>query len=484
MFFTRRGLPRPLAGDSLLREHWDLDQWLDDHEVLDGSPYLIDPHGQFDVELNSYFMQSLEAEPRDTQAAVAYDLKRFVAFLWDNRGGKLWRDATPDDRAAFRHWRLLDSRGPRVDMVTWDREVATVNRFYRWAVRKRYVASNPIVQRESRSRDPRRSSSVETPAEASHLGARHDLAWLPPQDYRRWRDVGVRGYSTAGLPDHSFRGRFASRNATYTDLMIRTGLRLREQTSLSLFELPAIPIAGVKHVRTWLPARIAKGGAARNIYIPVAALKDIWDYVEMERAEAVEYAREHGLYEQIRNPLVISDQRRPVVVVGGQRLKVSQLDEFERRRLLIEADGGLEPAVLWLNEHGLPSHKDGWQEVFKTANRRCERLGVRITAHPHILRHSFAVVTLEQLWRGQIKELADMTPVQRRTYEEVFGDPLRWVQMRLGHASRESTLIYTHTLRELEMESRVALVPDDWDAVGVHPEDLDEEGVRSVHEPA
>jgi site-specific recombinase XerD len=450
--------------------------------VLDGSPYLIDPDGRYDVELNAYFTKVLDGEPRDTQAAVAYDLKRWLKFLWDNRGGLSWREATPDDRAAFRHWRLMDSRGPRVDTVTWDREVATVNQFYIWAVRNRYVASNPIVQRQSRSRDPRRSTPVETPAESSHLGPRRDLAWLPPQEYRRWRDVGVRGFSAAGLPDRSFRGRFASRNGTYTDLMIRTGMRLREQTNLSLYELPELPGPGVVNVRSWLPARIAKGGSARNIYFPVSVLKDVWEYIEIERAEAVEYARDNGLYEQIRNPLIITDRRRPVVVIDGERLKVGQLDEAERQRVLIQTAAGLEPAALWLNEYGLPSHRNGWQQVFKSANARCLRLGLRIRAHPHILRHSFAVITLEQLWRGQISELATMTPAQRRTYEEVFGDPLRWVQMRLGHASRESTLIYTHTLKELEMESRMALIPDGWEAVGVHPEDLNAEEARAVHE--
>ncbi|QIZ00731.2 hypothetical protein HEP87_52160 [Streptomyces sp. S1D4-11] len=35
--------------------------------------------------------------------------------------------------------------------------------------------------------------------------------------------VGVRGFTVEGLPDRSIRGRFASRNAAYSDLKIRTG---------------------------------------------------------------------------------------------------------------------------------------------------------------------------------------------------------------------------------------------------------------------
>src|SRR6266536_2219975 len=370
VFFTRRGIPRPRVAEPLLSALGDLDEWLDDHDVLDGTPFLLDPAGRYDRTLNKYFETRLRAEPLNTQAAHAYDLKRFLAFLWDNRGGKTWREATPEDRAAYKQWRLVDSRGPRVELVTWDREVATVNQFYRWAARRGHVATNPIVQRESHSREPGRPASGETPAEASHQGPRNDMAWLPPATYRQWRDVGVRGFTAAGLAERSFRGRYAARNATYTDLMIRTD------------------------------------------------------------------------------------------------------------------DGGLEPAALWLNEDGMSSEPSCWQGVFKAANRRCARLGLRLHCHPHALRHSFAVITLEQLWRGHIQELAAMTPAQRQTYQMVFGDPLNWVRMRLGHRSIQTTQVYLHALQELEMETRMALVPDGWEPTGVHPDDLGEPDETDDGEPA
>ncbi|MFF3343273.1 hypothetical protein [Streptomyces flavidovirens] len=144
----------------------------------------------------------------------------------------------------------------------------------RWAVRKGHAAWNPFLQRTSRSRDPRRATDAETPAEASHQGPRNDIEWLPPAIYLQWRDVGVRGFTVEGLSDRSFRGRFASRNAAYTDTKIRTGLRLAEQTSLSLFELPEM-VPGLLNQRSWLPKTIAKGGSARRIYFPASALKDV-----------------------------------------------------------------------------------------------------------------------------------------------------------------------------------------------------------------
>jgi integrase len=57
-----------------------------------------------------------------------------------------------------------------------------------------------------------------------------------------------------------------------------------------------------------------------------------------------------------------------------------------------------------------------------------------------------------------------MAPTQRGHYQKVFGDPLDWIRRRLGHRSVESTMIYLHALQELEMRTRMELVPDDWDA--------------------
>lgn len=483
MFFTRRGAAWPKQRPEALDQGRDLDAWLDRNGVFDGSPYLIDPRGMYDVRLNSFFTEIMYAEPAGTQEAYAYDLKKYLAFLWEARGVS-WRDADEEDRRAYHQWRVRDPRGPRIDAVTWDREVSTVNRFYQWAVRRKHVERNPIVHRDVRPNPFSGSVTATVPAELSHTGKPNRIAWLPPATYRRWRDVGLRGFTADGRADPSFRGGFASRNCTYADLMIRTGLRLAEQTSLSLFELPrpAELAAGQRYARSWLPAEIAKWGSARNVYYSASVLRDLWDFVELERADAIERARERGLYERIRDPLIVKnpDAPHPYVTVGGRRRRVDRLGHAERLRLLIQTPDGLEPAALWLNRNGMPSRPDAWQEVFKTGSERCARLGVPTYCHPHMLRHSYAVITLEQLQRGHIQELAAMTRDQRTTFQMIFGDPLNWVRMRLGHASTQTTLIYLHALQELEAETKLALVPDEWDAVGVHPEDLFEKAAAHV----
>lgn len=93
-----------------------------------------------------------------------------------------------------------------------------------------------------------------------------------------------------------------------------------------------------------------------------------------------------------------------------------------------------------------------------------------------MLRHSFAVTTLEHLQRGHLAALGEMNPEQRRHYQMVFGDPLDRVRRRLGHRSIETSLKYLHTLAELEMETRLALIADPWeDPRLIRPDDLSRE---------
>ena len=349
-----------------------------------------------------------------------------------------------------------------------------LNGFYAWAARSGMVTESPIAQRRRRpppAASPQgHSGASELTAAALARDTRRDLVeWLTPAQYRSWRDTGLRGYDAGGLPDRRFRGRWATRNALFADLMVRTGLRLTEQGSLTVLEIPHSGGREAYH-RFWLPAAIAKGGSARWVYVPDGIARKIGEYIATDRADVVEQARARGTYDRFASPLIIEDPaaRRPRVTLRGQagstaQVPVEQLDPHERARLLVRTAGGLEPAALWLGEHGMPITASGWKQVFATANERCERAGVEVSCHPHLLRHSFAVVTLEQLQRGHLASLAAMTAEQRGHYTRIFGDPLDWVRRRLGHASIASTLIYLHALQELEMRTRMTLVPDDWE---------------------
>jgi hypothetical protein len=106
--------------------------------------------------------------------------------------------------------------------------------------------------------------------------------------------------------------------------MIRAGLRLEEQSSLTLYEVPDRD-GSRAYYRYWLPASIAKWGSARDVYVPDETLRSVTDYIEIDRAEAVEQARATGRYERIRDALVIEDLTRPRVRCQGRWLSVEDL---------------------------------------------------------------------------------------------------------------------------------------------------------------
>ena len=473
MHYTSRDVARPAEVLPWLRDlPEDLTPWLDGAGLPDGLPFLLSPRFGYDVVLNSYFHRAdLIGAPWNSNANRARALAGFLNFLHRARGGKTWREAAEADHLAFHRWRRRDPAGPRVAGGTWSQEVSHVNQFFEWAVRQQQIGAVPIPQRLRR---PAPLGTLQAarpegmvPATYAHDEGGERIEWLPPASYRLWRDVGVRGYGPDGLPSGRFRGRWAARNAAFTDLMVRTGMRLSEQASLTVMEVPLQAGMG-GYQRFWLPGAIAKYFSARWVYVPHSVVRDLTAYAQLDRDEVVADARAAGRYRRWRRPLVIDDLSWPDRVqmtgsAGCRTVNLRELGPAERRRLLVETTDGLEPAMFWLGEDGQPLAVSTWKSMFADASRRCQELGVALSCHAHLLRHSFAVVTLEQLQRGHIAALAGLNPAQRGHYTRIFGDPLDWVRRRLGHRSVLTTAIYLHALQELEMETRMALVPESWE---------------------
>ncbi|MFH9952428.1 site-specific integrase [Streptomyces luteogriseus] len=98
-----------------------------------GSPFLLSPSFEYDVDLNSYFRNpSFVTMSPISQQGYARNIAAFLSFLTSARSGISWRDANEDDHVAYLVWRRRDASGPRVSGATWNREVAAVNNFYRW----------------------------------------------------------------------------------------------------------------------------------------------------------------------------------------------------------------------------------------------------------------------------------------------------------------------------------------------------------------
>lgn len=178
----------------------DWDEWLRREDVLPRTPFLISPGCEYDVALNEFFLDSLMAarSPR-TLEGYARDLAAFLNFLWLARDGRSWRDVTAADHVAYLSWRRRDSAGPRVAGSTWNREVAAVNQFYRWAVQRGHVRANPVPQAGRGGRLQRRAGLVAGRASRARRRTRMTRAGSGSSGCRRLLTASGETSVSAGL---------------------------------------------------------------------------------------------------------------------------------------------------------------------------------------------------------------------------------------------------------------------------------------------
>ena len=471
VWFTTRARS-PLAPEL---QQTSLESWLDSFGVQEGSPFILGPNAEFDVDLNSFF-QSPRARSYslNTQEAYARDVASLLSFLdVADPGFGGWRAVQSRHIALYFHWRNLDPAGPRIAASTWNREISTLSAFYAWARWAGLVQNTPVVRATNSGRGQRLYNLRSSPETRTRRpdGASRDVEWIAPTTYRLWRDVGVRGFQPSGIRDRkAVRGQ-SGRDSVYTDMMITTGMRLGEQSSLLMGDIPCRN-PEKRFIAGRIPNSIAKNQSGRPIYYPSSVLTSVEAYVQSDRRAAVAAGRSAGRYDaRYRAFTVDVVDPKYAITRGGARVSVDRLTVKERRQLFRETEVGWEPESLWLSRVGEPLAPGAWQQAFDRANARTARQGLSIRVHPHLLRHSYAVITLEQLQRALLAALASNNPAYRAQYQRVFGDPVDTLRRRLGHRSIESTYVYLHALEELEMETKLQLIDSEW-----HSGDLDSLG--------
>jgi len=256
-------------------------------------------------------------------------------------------------------------------------------------------------------------------------------------DYRIFRDVGLRGLAPDGGERPGARDRNGLRNALFADLLVTTGLRLEEASGLLTAELAAIDHDDGQTGQLWLrlPPPLTKGDRGRSVLVPRRLLRQIAAYVVVERAAGVaKFAAQCGAT-KLERPI-------PITRAGLDRMRDVCTPE-ERCRLILRDEDGTprEPAALWLTEVGQPVRPNSWEVIFTRACKRCEENGFPLSISPHQLRHTFAVHMLALLIQQRLREAAlPAGPVE--SYRLMLGDPLQQVQRLLGHASLATTYIY------------------------------------------
>jgi len=457
VYFTDPGRRWPEFSDPVARGlAARLPELLRAHDRRPGQPFLLGPDGRPDARVNAFFTTyPMAVRDSDTWRKYAYALGMWLNFLAVR--GQRWPQAAPADVEAFKFWRMTDEENPRrVAAGTVKGNLVALNVFYAWAARHHGVAS-PVEMREVRALAPR--GSVEEIA-AGPVGIRsRDVKWFTPAGYRRWRDLGLRGFGLDGLEDPRWRGRGEQRDAAFADGLFETGLRLSEWASVLDIELPADD-PGRAFTTCWPADACAKGGFGRRYWLPRPALLAALSYAEGARAKAVRRAQRHDRYAAVPDRLIVErvhGSRRISVRDTPGRLRSVSLDTLAppvRQRLFREGEPGLEPLAGWLNEDGMPRAAHGWQHTFTTANTRVAALGLDgFACSAHRLRHTMAL-----RWYSVGKLLYDarfahLDAEELRDFRVQFGDTWQLVQTMLGHRSVITTMdVPLEPFRHLDVE--------------------------------
>jgi integrase len=444
------------AGDPVLAGLPSLVELAAVNGTRDGQEFLVCSDGRVVPAVNAFLAsRRMGAARKLTRVKYARGLGVWLGYL--DAVGLSWDEASAEDVAGFKFWRMTDASNPgRVAGSTVLDNLGAVNEFYRWA-EGRFGVANPVAKRELRSRH--RTEAVEGIAAAPHSVRDRNVKWLDPRGYAMWRDVGLRGLDRAGREAPGWRGRNTQRDCAFADGLYGTGLRLAEWSSVLMVELPAED--GARNYYTCrLAAECGKGGRGRRYWMPASVLSDALAYIEGERAAAVRRAQRAGRYQALGGVLVLERElanRRIALLDGAGTRRVVSLDVLtadERARIFRAGPGGLEPVALWLSEDGLPRDAHSWADTFDTANERVARAGLYgVFATAHILRHSFA---LRWFSVGRLLyevRFAHLDAEELRDFRAQFGDTWYLVKTLLGHADVSTTMdTYLEPFRDLDVE--------------------------------
>jgi site-specific recombinase XerD len=436
--------------------------------LMDGVPY--------DANLDRFFLDLPLNGVRSPHSlrAYGYDVAVWVRFLHAACGKTVWA-ATRADVDAFHRARRREEAGARISAASWNRGIAALEKLYRWAQLEGLVASSPFTHRDvwrqghggGRVRVVARNDSYERAARRS------DVRFISLEDYRVFRDVGLRGLTVDGAERPSARDRNGARNALFAELLVTTGLRLSEASFLLAVEITDLArhAERSRQARFELPYALTKGDHGRSILLPRRLLQQIRAYIAVERAHAITKFKNGKAWNAIQQPILVrgpEPNATGLALCEGGTISFEALTPDERGRLVICDEDGApdQPATLWLTEIGLPVQPNSWEAAFARASRRCATAGVPVRVNPHQLRHTFAVHMLAMLIQHRLRDAAGERPVSgMEGYRRLLGDPLQQVQRLLGHASLTTTYIYLDHIAaradtvDAAVEELLSLVP-------------------------
>lgn len=357
--------------------------------LSDGRPFFLDDRGGPIPELDGFCKYLLDPcrGSAKTWATYAGQIAVFLRYL--NAQGINWKDVGEDDITRYFEVRTTGQfqHGKVLKGQSWNVAKSAIVHLYEYALDAGLVDEVPFKYRKSKALFGGRAA----------MTAELDAKKTPePINF-----ISIKQYKSIWRPYVANREN-AQRNLALADMLITVGLRISEALSLQVHQIPdpdSAAYAGRKSVKLRV---VGKGKKPRIVRVPKRILRAIHFYIEEDREQAVQ------------------------TYLKKKRTKNA-------------------PTQLFLSKAGTQLSARSVQTLFKDVS---ELTHIRLT--PHGCRHTFAVYQLEAMIKRMAKNLKELREGGVDAYHQIMNDPLRQLQLLLGHSHITSTYIYLDFLEESE----------------------------------
>lgn len=429
-----------------------------DLRILEGTPLIIDDDLLFeDIGrdrpswiINAWIINRSH-EPRISIRTLNIYMGALLAWLvfLRSNGFDLLGDR-PSLQAAlgrYAEFQLSGKHKKRWANSTWDLNITAISEFYKWAISENYATATPFTYSEITVwRDGKSAVVLQNNAKLP-IPKGHSTVKYLGTEYQKILLNTLEGLSPDGSRPTRTKARHLVRNSLLARILIATGLRSQELNFLTAYELPHLPYERTDMpIEFFIPGTITKRGKPRTTWIDFDTLMQAKEYLQWERRIAATGSK-WTPKAVVGEPLYVEEADTLGARIDGERRSWSEVTLEERSRL-VEPEGG--SCLLALQSTGAP---------FRALGTVLRRAAAQITlkfdgkfphVRPHMLRHTFAMNTLEHLVRGYYDAVAK---VSSRTNQNAAlalymtrQDPLLVLRDLLGHSSVTTTQLYLDRL--------------------------------------